>query len=127
MADTYEKDLTQKSSLTTSDYIRVVGSDNVSYKQDVNSVKSGMGVTTLENRFRYVSSGSFNDLQTYGLYMCQSLTEAPSTTWSQYCLIVIGSSTTTKQIAFPTTSDNYIFIRRYASNTWSAWATHQLP
>ena len=38
MADTYEKDLGQKSSLTTSDYIRVVGSDNVSYKQLVSDV-----------------------------------------------------------------------------------------
>ncbi len=33
MADTYEKDLGAKSSITGSDYIRVVGSDDVSYKQ----------------------------------------------------------------------------------------------
>lgn len=38
MADTYEKDLAQKSTLTINDYIRVVGSDNVSYKQKVSSV-----------------------------------------------------------------------------------------
>lgn len=38
MADVYEKDLAAKSSLTSSDYIRVVGSDNVSYKQPMNSV-----------------------------------------------------------------------------------------
>lgn len=38
MADTYEKDLAQKSSLTSSDFIRVVGSDNVSYKQGMSSV-----------------------------------------------------------------------------------------
>lgn len=38
MADVYEKDLAAKSSLTTSDYIRVVGSDNVSYKQLVSAV-----------------------------------------------------------------------------------------
>lgn len=38
MADTYEKDLSQKSSLTVSDFIRVVGSDNVSYKQLVSDV-----------------------------------------------------------------------------------------
>lgn len=44
MADTYEKDLAQKSSLTTSDYIRVVGSDNVSYKQLVSNVKTAMGL-----------------------------------------------------------------------------------
>ena len=38
MADTYEKNLTQKTTLTTSDYIRVVGSDNESYKQLVSDV-----------------------------------------------------------------------------------------
>lgn len=43
MADTYEKDLAQKSSLTTSDFIRVVGSDNVSYKQLVSSVANATG------------------------------------------------------------------------------------
>lgn len=45
MADTYEKDLGQKSSLTTSDFIRVVGSDNVSYKQLLSNVLAtgGMG------------------------------------------------------------------------------------
>lgn len=45
MADTCEKDLAAKSSLTTSDYIRVVGSDNVSYKQGIASVMSTMGLS----------------------------------------------------------------------------------
>lgn len=49
MADTYEKDLAQKTSLTTSDYIRVVGSDNVSYKQQVSNVKSALGINALNN------------------------------------------------------------------------------
>lgn len=38
MADVYEKNLESKSSLTVNDYIRVVGSDNVSYKQLVSDV-----------------------------------------------------------------------------------------
>lgn len=38
MADVYEKNLDSKTSLTTSDFIRVVGSDNVSYKQLVSDV-----------------------------------------------------------------------------------------
>lgn len=38
MADQYEHTLAAKSTLTTSDYIRVVGSDNVSYKQLVSDV-----------------------------------------------------------------------------------------
>ena len=38
MADVYEKNLNSKASLTVNDYIRVVGSDNVSYKQLVSDV-----------------------------------------------------------------------------------------
>lgn len=38
MADVWEKDLAQKSSLTVNDFIRVVGTDNVSYKQLVSDV-----------------------------------------------------------------------------------------
>lgn len=38
-----EKNYPAKSSLTTSDYIRVVGTDNVSYKQRINDVKTAMG------------------------------------------------------------------------------------
>ena len=44
MADVYEQNLGQKSSLTTSDFIRVVGSDNVSYKQGISSVMTTMGI-----------------------------------------------------------------------------------
>lgn len=38
MEDTYEQNLGQKTSLTVNDYIRVVGSDNASYKQLVSDV-----------------------------------------------------------------------------------------
>ena len=38
MADVYEKNLNSKASLTVNDYIRVVGSDTVSYKQLVSDV-----------------------------------------------------------------------------------------
>lgn len=122
----FESGLGAKSSLTTSDYIRVVGSDNEAYKQSVSDVKSTMGVTTLENRFKYVSSGSFNDMQAYGIYLCQSLTNAPSTTYSQYALIVIGTTSTTKQIAFPTAGDSQLYIRHYVGGSWSSWAYHAL-
>ena len=40
MADVFEQNLPSKANLTTSDYIRVVGSDNVSYKQLVSDVAS---------------------------------------------------------------------------------------
>lgn len=38
-----ERNLPSKSTLTTSDFIRVVGSDNASYKQDMTSVKTLFG------------------------------------------------------------------------------------
>ena len=38
MADIYEQNLASKSALTVNDYIRVVGSDNASYKQLVSDV-----------------------------------------------------------------------------------------
>lgn len=62
MADTYEKDLAQKSSLTTSDYIRVVGSDNVSYKQGLSSVKTALGINDIitTTTFSGTSSSSGN-------------------------------------------------------------------
>lgn len=46
MADTYEKDLGAKSSLTSSDYIRVVGTDNVSYKNPVSSLINTLNLPT---------------------------------------------------------------------------------
>lgn len=46
MADTYEKDLGQKASLTMSDYIRVVGSDNVSYKQQIGYMEAPFRLLT---------------------------------------------------------------------------------
>lgn len=49
MADTYEKDLAQKTSLTTNDFIRVVGSDNVSYKQLVSDVRDKFGVSYISS------------------------------------------------------------------------------
>ncbi len=69
MADTYEKDLGQKSSLTTSDFIRVVGSDNVSYKQSVASVKTALGIdelTAITNgtiqKYSNISGGTLDNL-----------------------------------------------------------------
>ncbi len=40
MADTYEKDLLQKATLTGADYVRVVGTDNVSYKELIRDMGS---------------------------------------------------------------------------------------
>lgn len=69
MADVYEQNLGAKSSLTASDYIRVVGSDNVSYKNTVDSAKNAMGLigfktynnvtTTQLSDTTYAGIGSF--------------------------------------------------------------------
>ena len=67
MADTYEKDLGQKSSLTTSDFIRVVGSDNVSYKQGMASVMGAMGVDGLMMPSNIIPSGSTVETYANGL------------------------------------------------------------
>lgn len=47
MADTYEKDLSQKTTLTVVDFLRAVGTDNVSYKESICDVGGTMlgGVT----------------------------------------------------------------------------------
>lgn len=79
MADVWEKDLAQKTSLATSDFIRVVGSDNVSYKQSVASVANATGsvylgafsassdedavksaLTALKNAYGYEASSTTN-------------------------------------------------------------------
>lgn len=44
----FEAGLGAKSSLTTSDYIRVVGSDDVAYKQSLSSIMNAIGLTTYE-------------------------------------------------------------------------------
>ena len=51
MADIYEQNLTSKSTLTASDFIRIVGSDNVSYKQLISAFPSVLdgSVPTITN------------------------------------------------------------------------------
>lgn len=60
MADTYEKDLSQKSTLTFVDFLRAVGTDNVSYKERICDVGSAMlGGVTLDTE---AASGDDHDL-----------------------------------------------------------------
>lgn len=54
MADVYEQNLPQKADLTTSDYVRVVGSDNNSYKQPLSDVAQ----KTVENYAGSTLAGS---------------------------------------------------------------------
>lgn len=54
MADVYEQNLPQKTNLTTNDYVRVVGSDDVSYKQPLSDVAQ----KTIENYAGSTLAGS---------------------------------------------------------------------
>lgn len=137
MADVWEKDLAQKTSLTTSDYIRVVGSDNVSYKQVMTSVKDTLGVTTLENRLKYglLNSGTHDadNFEHLSSYMCHKsyVSNLPLDFNGNYVFVetyrsrlgwntTSSSSNYTHQIATGyTDGDCYVRIKRDAG--WSAW------
>lgn len=58
MEDVYEQNLSQKSSLTVNDFIRVVGSDNVSYKQQVSDVKDAFGLAVYHIEYAETASTS---------------------------------------------------------------------
>ena len=125
----FESGLSAKSSLTDSDYIRVVGSDNNAYKQSLSGVMNTMGVSDLNSMFRDVawrSNENLNDLSTTGIYWISTgATNTPrgagTTGW--YPLMVIGNGTTVRQII--ATSENTYYTRKYQSGSWSAW--EQMP
>lgn len=73
MADTYEQNLGQKSSLTTSDYVRIVGTDNVSYKQKISSLSAVIlpNVTSSD-------AGKFLRVNTSGLWVAEAVPSAES-------------------------------------------------
>ena len=120
MADTYEKDLGQKSSLTTSDFIRVVGSDNVSYKQAV----SGVANTITSTIAKTVSNNTSADgISAVGCYY-GTWTNTPSGASASGYLIVLphGSQGATyrKQIYTAHNTDEY-YVRTMSGGTWSSW------
>lgn len=118
MADKYEKDLAQKSSLTTSDFIRVVGSDNVSYKQPINSV----GDIT-KTRVFLASSGNITDsnIDNYtdsGIYQGYfPLTSIGSGGWGTLTVSHANNAVIEQTIV----TRSYIAQRHCESGTWSAW------
>ena len=123
MADTYEKDLAQKTSLTTSDYIRVVGSDNVSYKQLVSAVMTAMGLDAIKNPATNVSN--IDTATATGFYSYNSSASGTNPlSGSGGDLIVIAHSTTySVQVAIPYSSINgmAIYKRVILSGTPSDW------
>lgn len=127
MADTYEKDLAQKSSLTTSDYIRVVGSDNVSYKQLVSDVADRVLQA-------YPTTTAVSDVQAWaqahnGLGITQtnsSTTNLPSGVSNLYgvawCNNYVYSTNIWCNLFWSPTNSNDIYVcRKLNSATWTAW------
>lgn len=115
MADTYEQNLGQKSSLTTTDFIRVVGSDNVSYKQPLTALGSGM-----LPYLQYKSSVDANDFQTPGVYyLTSNCTNMPA----GYMFLAIyrgHGANDILQHAFSLAGEVYA-RRRDSSGTWYSW------
>lgn len=135
MADTYEQNLGQKSSLTTSDFIRVVGSDNVSYKQDVGSVMETMGLGTAINNGTDLNTLVLptNDkkIKVYRGVDLSQMTNKPSAVsnaWP-FCLILLPiGGAYTKQILHIYGTDatpDYVYVRTqtYSSGSvvWTNW------
>ena len=128
MADTYEKDLGQKTSLTTSDFIRVVGSDNVSYKQALTSVLDTFN-TNLP--IRQLSASSFANLDTQLSAISADIwyfatvngTDGPNTR-NRWTVIGFNNATSTYAFQWAMTFNGNLYERRKSnSSTWSAWVT----
>ena len=130
MADVWEKDLAQKTSLTRSDYIRVVGTDNVSYKQSIENVMR----TIATYPYSYVeSTGSFLDwvkatFTENGNYYVVMATD----NWTGWCANSIGTCIVQKRNASwfllamtneTAVTDNLaIYINQTTGDSWVGWS-----
>lgn len=146
-----ERNLPSKTTLTTSDYIRVVGSDNASYKQLVSdvaqkiiedytgsslagssqSVKSALDASVAvphpaNFRLTYNSDIDFNTIKKEW-YLAKGSNSPASGSFFYvhtiaYAANADGTVNTGKQIAFSyTTTAEEVYIRRCAGGTWTAW------
>lgn len=121
--DTYEKDLGQKSSLTTSDFIRVVGSDNVSYKQPVPSILASMGLSLYYTDTNSTSDGSTDDARYTASFrrVLTTFSNANPTVNRTYPIMVVtaGSSAGTFAGVVNVTSTAMRFFLSYANLNYS--------
>jgi len=121
MADTYEKDLAQKSTLTLNDFIRVVGADNVSYKQQVSNVASALGITP----HAIAENGDLNSITTIGLYytpstaVTASITNKPADLVSAFSMEVQKRGDYVNQIICDYAGT--IYVRGQISSGWYSW------
>ena len=148
MADVYEQNLSAKSSLTTSDYIRVVGSDNVSYKQLVSDVAKKIIETyagsTLAGSAQSVQS-AINGLTGLGSVQATSYstmlsniansgkvcvwkltgvdtTNLPTGGNTHFGLAFINAAQTYGVILCLTFNNN-VYMKSVSNGTWSSWRT----
>lgn len=135
MADVYEQNLAQKSTLTTSDFIRVVGSDNVSYKQNVSSVMETMGLGTAINNGTDLNTlvlpANDKKIKVYRGEDLSQMTNKPSAVTSAwpFCLILLPiGGAYTKQILHIYGTDatpDYVYVRTQTysagSVVWTDW------
>lgn len=123
MADTYEKDLGQKSSLTVNDFLRVVGSDNVSYKQAISEFMGTIGVDKMVNGATNPSVSSFAELKESAFYTignAPNYSDAPATGYGLLCVFNGGTYRTQTYYAFHR-GDTYYRISTNSGLTWNAW------
>lgn len=133
MADTYEQNLGQKASLTTNDFIRVVGSDNVSYKQPMTDLMITTGIART-----WIATGvdlntlTPNDTSGNGYYRgnnISTMTNRPSAEINDFpwALNAIKVNSYIKQILHVYTAQANIVvyerIQRYSSGStvWGNW------
>lgn len=125
MADQYEYTLAAKTGMTTSDFIRVVGSDNVSYKQpisDVLNVQSGGVKMALLSKTVTIAAGS----ATSPTEVTVTFDDAPANFQGAivflgaYQLPYIGVGSTTTYTWIHQISGKAITIRNTAGN-WNSY------
>lgn len=119
MADVYEKDLAQKTSLTTSDYIRVVGSDNVSYKQPINSVGDITKTRVFLSTSGDITASNIDSYTTDGIYQgfIQLGTPFSPSSWGTLT-VVHANSLVIEQII---STRYYMAQRHYEGDSWTEW------
>lgn len=125
MADVWEKDLAQKSTLTASDFIRVVGADNVSYKQQVSNVTSDLGIDPLVGTVGNSYSGDANALVNAGQYQVgvpANVQNLPSGVG--YGMIIVSRAKGyVKQVYYDIEKRiEYVRTSTNTGSTWNGWA-----
>lgn len=140
MADVYEQNLASKSTLTTTDYIRVVGSDNVSYKQLVSdvakkiienytgstlagsaqSVKSAVDSLNSKTTDFGSSVTNLDTMLTTGWGYTNNATGVPSGAPNGFVICCKVSPNLAIQFYNPYNTANF-FVRQYISNAWLSW------